>query len=373
MKKILLAVFAVAFIASSALYAEETKPTVETTPAVTQTETVVVPDAKVEETYPNIKLHGQTFTGFTYTRNGGMNFSSFNITRAFFGAYGHVSENWKYGVTMDIAPLFNLVNNTVTLSNGAPATAAITNAASVHLVMAYMAYKYKNHKFALGMLPTVWECWAVKNAWGHDRIAWSPLGVNGFLTNSRWDLGISAWGKPFKMLEYQIGFYNGEGYTQLTEPSNHKNLQARFTLTPLGDWMGFSTGMQWEKTSNNQFNTFVLPVIINFDISEMFKTAIYYTYMRADGGNAQMLAYTLDAFFMDGKVNPFFRIDYGLQNATAANGPTLAKKDYNIYAGIGYIFNKFVAMDFAFVMMNAQAMAAPKSYTFGPFAEIKFN
>ena len=112
----------------------------------------------------------------------------------------------------------------------------------------------------------------------------------------------------------------------------------------------------------------------------MIKPAIIFTMARFGGAidaNAYMLSFMINAYLMERKVNPFLRLDYGITNDIGAGvgGPTIAKKDMNLFAGIGYHFNKHIAVDFAFIWNRINAPAAGQvknSYTLGPFAEARF-
>lgn len=366
MKKVLLLSFIVVLFASLGLAAEEQAKAAVQTAVQTQ-----IQSATELEKYPNIKIGGQTFFDYRYSRNAGANSNAFEINRAFLKVYGDLLKNWSYKLVLDMAPLFNLVNESINVS-GTDYGIVNNDAGAVHVAKAYLAYDLKGHVFYGGIIDTVWEEWAQKNAWMHTRIAYSPLGDNGYWTNSIWDLGVAVKGvTPCKKFEYHVGIYNGEGYRDLEELSNGKSVQGRFTFMPF-DWISLSTGLQYNRINEAMGDVFVVPTVLTLDMGKVFKDAVYFSYMRADGRNAFMISYVSNMYLMESKLNPFFRFDYGIKNNTIVNGPTLAKNDIKIYTGLGYKFNDYVTIDGAFIYMKDDSAADKDTYAFGPFAEVKF-
>ncbi len=362
MKKIFALILAVSFLASFSVMAadEGVKP-------------FYMPKA-VESSgdYPNIKIGGQTFFNYNYTRANGNDFNSFNINRVLMSAYGHVAENWMYGIAFDVAPLFNLVNQNVTIG-GNSATIANANPGDVHLDMAYMGYNFGDHKIYAGVIDTVFEGYVLYNVWEHRRIAWSPLVGNGYSTANRWDLGLAVNGFFMdKMIEYHFGLYNGESYLNITEVSNHKAIQARISLKPFEELLAFTIGLEYDKANAGQDNQVIIPIIIAADLMDgMVKPGLIFAWERMAGENAYMMSFIFNAYVME-KINPFIRFDYGIkQDIVVGSAPTLGEKDVNLYAGAGYHFNDYVVVDVAFIWAHNDA-ADTDSYTFGPFAEVRF-
>jgi len=336
-----------------------------------------VPGEVEEGSFPNIKIGSQAFMSYTYSRVDDANFNSFNINRALLYAHGKLAENWLYGLAFDVAPLFNLVSQNVTLSDGTTAGVVNSNAGNVQLDLAFLGYDFGDHKIYIGVIDTVFEGYVLYNVWEHRRVALGPLGGNGYSTAGRWDLGLALNGMLMNdIIEYHFGIYNGESYMNLTEMSNHKSIQARVTLKPFEEVLAFTIGMEYDKANAGVNNQVIIPIILAADLMEgMVKPGIIFAWERMEGENAYMLSFLINAYLMDDKVNPFVRFDYGIKNdiATAgtAGAPNLGEKDVNLFAGIGYHFNKHVVVDAAFIWMHDDA-ADVDSFTLGPFAEVRF-
>lgn len=361
MKKFLAMFFAMLFL-SSAVFGQdegEGKP-------------FYMPKVEDGADYPNIKIGGQSFFDYTYMRAAGANANAFHVNRALLMAYGDLSEYFEYATAIDVAPFFGLQSG----NNGT--AVEVLNPGDVHLDLAYMAAKFYGHKLMVGVIPTAWEEFVLYNAWHHRRVAVSPYVGNGYSLNNRWDLGIALEGNFMEnMLQVFAGFYNGESYLDITEVSNQKNFQMRVSVNPFEDMLVFSTGLEYEKPLTGGTTQIVVPVLIYADLMDkMIKPALLFTWERAAGAvdaNAYMLSFMLNAFLMERKVNPFIRLDYGLDNeiGAVAGAPTLAKKDMNLFAGIGYHFNPYVVVDLALIWNRVDATDA-NTYTVGPFAEVRF-
>lgn len=173
---------------------------------------------KLEKGAPTLKVSGQFFGYYTYSRFGtnGKDYNKFDMERSYITVRGTLAENWAAQLTTD-------------LYRGSE-TNTYYKGFGVRMKFVYLEYILNPWSFRFGLIPGPFHA-TEEAAWKYRGVAQTPTDRYGYFSTA--DLGATVtYELPEKYGDLALSILNGKGFTN-PETDKYKDVVLRATVKPL--------------------------------------------------------------------------------------------------------------------------------------------